>query len=124
MGAEKMITAEEKWRKNKGFASDRLDITYEEMRENPKAVLLKVISFINLPEDEDVAQYAVEFCTAENMCELEKSGFYKHGSMRPTNSGEQGMKVRSAKVGNFKQSLDQTDLEYIQSISRKISDTV
>ncbi|MEH6727997.1 MAG: sulfotransferase domain-containing protein [Hyphomicrobiales bacterium] len=124
MGAEKMITAEQKWNKNKDLASDWLDITYEEMQEDPKAVLLKVISFMNLPEDENIAQYAVEFCTAENMRELEKSGFYRHGSMRPSNSGEQGMKVRSAKVGNFKQSLDKTDLEYIQSIIRKISDTI
>lgn len=124
MGAEKMITAEQKWKKNQFQALDWLDITYEEMKEDPKAVLLKVVSFMNLPEDDLVAQYAVDYCAAENMRELEKAGFFEHGSMRPANSGDKGMKVRSAKIGKYGQFLSKPDLDYIKSIRSKIKNAL
>ncbi len=123
MGAEKMITAEQKWKSNRGLASDWLDITYEQMKEDPKRVLLSVVSFIGLPQDETVIQYAVDFCAVDKMREREKDGFYEHGSMRLVNSANQGMKVRSAQVGVYDQFLNKPDLEYIESIRSKISST-
>jgi hypothetical protein len=94
------------------------------MQQDPKATLIKVVSFMNLPVDNSAAQYSVDFCTAENMRELERTSFFKHGSMRPAHSGDRGRKVRSAKVGDYKQSLSQSDLDYITSIRSKIEKTI
>lgn len=116
-GAEKVLRSEFRWKKNRKLAADWLDITYEQMSEDPTETLLAVVKFVGLPVDKAALSYAVDFCSADNMKGLEKSGFFSHGSMRPSEGGEKAMKVRQASVGGYIEHLSTEDIAYIENVS-------
>jgi hypothetical protein len=92
-----------------------LFIRYEEMRDNPAAVLARVIGFMETrPVSAEAVGKAVEFASFENLRRLEQSGFFQGSRLGGGRPGEEGTwKVRRGKVGGFADHFSPAEIERI-----------
>ena len=84
---------------------DVLIVRYEDMREDPAAVLSSIMEFTGTAVSAEQVREAVEFAAYDNMKKMEQEKFFK-GSGARVKPGDrdnpQSFKVRKAKVGGYR----------------------
>ena len=115
------------WAREAERIEDLLIVRYEDMREDPGAVLERVMQFVDGEKPETSAvSAAVEYASVENMRKLEeKSVFWLSGSrMKPGKKGDpNSYKVRRAKVGGYKDYFSDDEAAQIDAlVSETLSD--
>jgi len=98
-----------------------LIIRYEDMRQDPVAVMTKVFAFTGTPGTAEQIDKAVEFAAYENMKKLEEKRLFKGSGVR-VRAGDKNnpdsFKVRRGKVGGYH---DYFEVDQIAEIDRMIS---
>ncbi len=90
-----------------------IQISYEAMHEDTAKELLRVLKYLDLPAEEQAIQALVEAGNIENMKRIENAGTFSEPWLRPRNGFN---KVRRGKVGNFKEELVQSDIQYLNEV--------
>ena len=84
---------------------DVLIVRYEDMREDPSAVLSSIMEFTGTAVSAEQVREAVDFAAYDNMKKMEQEKFFK-GSGARVKPGDrdnpQSFKVRKAKVGGYR----------------------
>jgi hypothetical protein len=101
-------------------AADRFDeflpVKYEELREDPVAGLRRIVDFCRVVRVSDKAiRKAVDAGDFARMRELEEAGKLAKafpGKFAEGNADPRSRKVRSGKVGNYREVLSQDDIDY------------
>ena len=119
-GAEKVLTALNRWHENRFLACGHLVQTYEAMHRNPVACLTDALAFCGFgPVNSSLVKQAVAFATADNMRKLEMSGFFKSQSLS-NHTNPDAAKVRTARIGDHKNHLSEADIAYIDALEATI----
>jgi hypothetical protein len=108
-------------------AADRFDeflpVQYEELREDPATGLRRIVDFCRVVRVSDKAiRKAVEAGEFGRMRELEESGKLAKdfpGMFSEGNADPRSRKVRSGKIGNYRDSLSQEDIDYCIAQARE-----
>ena len=118
-GAEKILTALNRWHANRSLAQNHLVQRYEQMHESPEGCLQEALNFLDIGPIEALAlKQAVIFSSAENMRMLEQSGFFSsHRLTKPVHPN--AAKVRSARIGGYKNHLKPSDIDYIDGVEKR-----
>ncbi|WP_316897976.1 sulfotransferase domain-containing protein [Pseudodesulfovibrio indicus] len=90
-----------------------LKVTYEQMTEDPVAVLSRIVRFYGFDVDELTLRTAVEKSSFDRMRAVEQSKQFEHPWLRPRNEAP---KVRSGKVGGYLDELDDRDIEFLNRV--------
>ena len=91
--------------------------SYESLHSDPEKVFLKVLNYLNLHLDEQIARKAIENSSFTNMKKVEiTKGIINHEYDRKNNNN---LRVREGKVGNYKELLDMNDLSFINKKLKK-----
>jgi hypothetical protein len=121
-GAEKLLTALNRWHCNRELASNHLHIRYEDMHVDAASVLRGTLEFCGFQElDETIIRRAAKFCEADNMRKLEQKRFFRSSRLRLASEGEaRGAKVRNAKIGDYINHMTDKDIVFIHRIQEQI----
>jgi hypothetical protein len=103
------------WADNRYIPCDFLMIRYEDMLQNTKQELLKILEFINLGEiSDDIINQAIYYASFENMRKLEIKNFFKSFILRPGNQDDpESYKTRKGKMGGFIDYLSEVEIQWI-----------
>ena len=103
------------WARNRDIPKDFLLVRYEDMHEDPKRELRRVLDFLDLKEvSNDVIAEAVRFTSFENMRKMELADKFKSTRLRPLDKEDkESYKTRKGKVGGFIDYLSRENIEYI-----------
>jgi Sulfotransferase domain len=102
------------WAANQRTSKDFLLVRYEDMHENPKKELKRVLSFIGLNNvSEDIINAAVEFSSFDNMQRMEAEGNLSKRLQPGDVSDRESYKTRKGKVGGYVEYLTREDIDYI-----------
>lgn len=96
-------------------------LRYEDLRSDTAGELARVFQFLGTPATADELEEAVRFASVENMRQMEAKGtFWLAGSrLRPRDkSNPDAYKVRRAKVGGWRDYVDEAKAEEVQSYLR------
>lgn len=96
-------------------------LRYEDLRADTAGELARVFQFLGTPATADELEEAVRFASVENMRQMEAKGtFWLAGSrLRPRDkSNPDAYKVRRAKVGGWRDYVDEAKAEEVQSYLR------
>jgi Sulfotransferase domain len=102
---------------------DILLVRYEDMRDDPHAVLSRILNFTGTPGTEEQVRDAVEFASYENMKKMEASKFFSGlGSrLRQRNTDNpQSFKVRKAKVGGYRDLFTDEQCDILAKMTAKL----
>lgn len=121
-GAEKLLTAFNRWHQNRELASNHLHIRYEDMHADAATVLRRTLEFSGFQDlDETVIHRATKFCEADNMRKLEQKRFFRSSRLGLPISGETtGAKVRNAKVGDHVNHRSAEDIAFISEMQERL----
>jgi hypothetical protein len=104
-------------------AHDILLVRYEDMRENPKAVLDRILTFFGTRATDEQLCDAVEFASYDNMKKMEESNFFSGAGSRMRRSKQadpQSFKVRKAKVGGYRDHFTDEQCEILAQMTAKL----
>lgn len=103
-----------------------LIVRYEDMRTDPEAQLTRIVEFLDMQPDAAHIKNAVEFSSVDNLRKLEKENyFWRSGSRVKAKdpSNPHSYKVRRAKVGGYRDYLDDDQLVEIDTmVDSRLSD--
>jgi hypothetical protein len=124
-GARKIVTFYNIWHANRHVPKDFLFITYEDLHEDPKGVLIKVLRFIGIDDpDERIVDIAVSFALFSNMKKMEETNVFKSTKMEVVDQDDQdSYKVRKGKVNGYTEYLSEEDVRYIDDVIREMGCT-
>ena len=95
-------------------------VTYEQLHANPYTTIEAVLSFLDLSLDRKRLTQAIDFCSFENMQQLEKEGGFLSFRLQPSDpTNLNTYKVRKGKVGGYKDELELNDLAYLDALMSK-----
>lgn len=119
-GLEKVVTFLNNWLTGQHSPKGFMMIRYEEMLEDPVAVLVSCAEFIGLPADKEIAEVAAVKASLENMKQLERAGALgSDGRFGKGLSGtEDGYKVRQGRAGAYGSSMSEADQIYCSKYIR------
>lgn len=108
------------WRKTLMHHPHLLIVSYEQMQHDPHKVLDRVCQHIDLPVSEDAKRKAVEFTSFGNMRRMEETKFFKRNNRGLGYTPDpRGRKMRSGRIGAWKQTLNAEDQRLIEECARK-----
>ena len=113
------------WAANRDIPKSFLLVRYEDMRENPRRELRRVVDFLGLEaiSDQTVAD-AVEYTSFENMRRREAAGEFQSGILNPADKADaDSFKARKGKVRGFVDYLSESQLQELnQKMQVELSD--
>jgi hypothetical protein len=115
LGAAKIISFYNLWFRNYQKCQDFLLLRYEDMRQDTKRELRRVLSFLGLKDISDqLVSQAVDYASFSNMKKLEQSQKIKDSALQAANQKDQeSFKVRRGKIGGYVDYLSPDDIAYI-----------
>ena len=121
VGIVKILTAFNRWHENRNLAKKFSVLSYEEIKTDPKAALATSLSFVGVTEpDPKIIQEAVAFGDFGNLQKMEQSDYFRSTEMRNSSNDPRGRKIRSGKVGGFREHLSDEDLLFIEKMEREL----
>ncbi len=118
-GLERIIRFYQIWNRNRLIPQGFLLIRYEDLILNGISRLQSIIEFINLRDiDFNLIQNVYQYSEAEKMRKLEITGKIK--GMNFLNTDRNSLKVRNAKIGSYLDELSDEDINYCNSLMRKM----
>lgn len=121
VGIEKLLLALNCWHSERHLAASFEVISYEQMRHRPGDVLRKTLRFAGIADvDDALVEESIDFTRVDNLQRLEQSDFFRSSSMRGASVDPRSRKVRSGKVGGFREHLSEDDLHFIAEAEARI----
>lgn len=95
---------------------------YADCRQNPGREFREFLTFVGMTEiDETAFEHALHFSSFENMQAMEASGTFDATVLTPGNREDlNSFKVRSGKVGGFREAFGATDLEFAAEAMKRL----
>lgn len=117
LGVPRVIGYMNRWWEERSRFSATCMIKYEEMKQDPQAVLQKAISFLDREFDETLLRQAVQFASFDNLASKEAAGFFNSKRMQAGDvSNPNTFKVRRGQVGGYRDYFDAEELEAIDAL--------
>lgn len=121
VGIVKILTAFNRWHENRHLAANFDVVSYEEMKANSTSSLVKSLAFIGVEQPNlKIVEEAVNFTDFKNLQRLERTDYFQSEEMRNSSNDSRGSKIRSGKVGGFREHLSKEDLSFIEAMERKM----
>jgi hypothetical protein len=121
VGIVKILTAFNRWHENRHLASNFEVVSYEEIKAEPAAALAKGLSFVGIAQpDRKIVEETVKFADFGNLQKMEQSDYFQSEEMRNNSNDPRGRKIRSGKVGGFREHLSDEDLAFIEKMEREM----
>jgi hypothetical protein len=98
---------------------DHLLLRYEDMHADPAANLRRMVVFLGMQPDDQRVEEAVRFASVDNLRELERRRFFRGSGIRmraKDRSNPDSYKVRRAKVGGYRDYLEDDQLARIDAL--------
>lgn len=92
---------------------EHLFVFYEDMRNDPRGELERILRFAGFDIDPAVVEDAVAFGSFENMKRLETQGSYGKELRQRISGDPNSMKVRKGRVGGYREELTEADVAYL-----------
>jgi hypothetical protein len=117
-GIRKILAFYDVWFQNRNMPGSFLFIRYEDLHENSKGTMKKVLGFIDEVDiDEDLLKASIEFCSFKNLRKLEERSGFKTGILKPAIEGDpDSFEVRKEKVRGYTVHLSEEDVEFIGEV--------
>lgn len=116
-GIKRILKFYEIWNRNRWLPKDFLILRYEDCVMDGIASLIKVIGFIGSEEiNPEQLDRIYNFSRADNMRKLEKNG--KIDGMRNFGNDNNSLKVRKAKIGSYKNEMNESDITFCNRLMR------
>jgi hypothetical protein len=111
-GIDTLIRFYQIWALNRQVPKDFLCIRYEDLHNNAKAELYKVLNFIGINHiAHNIIEEAIEFSTFDNMRNMEAQNYFTSKAMRFSNKYDnESFKTRRGIVGGFRDYLSPEDV--------------
>ena len=105
------------WADNRNVPEEFLLVRYEDIHENPKRELRRVLDFIGMKAISDnIIAEAVNFSSFDKMHSMEKKNKGKTVILRPVDKDDpESYKTRKGKVGGFIEYLNDEEIEYLNN---------
>lgn len=88
---------------------------YEDLRENTADTLEAITRFLGEDFSREQIEEAVAFGSVDNLRKLEHSGYFQNSSLRLRDASDPDTyKVRRAKVGGFRDDLDESQADWVE----------
>ncbi len=98
------------------YPNNVLMLSYENMVNNPEENFLKVLDFIGHKVDKDSFKQAIKLSSKESIIELENA---YGGAISQAYKNKNDRQLRDAKIGKWKNELNNDDFEYIEKRFRE-----
>tara|TARA_B100001769_G_C22045791_1_gene562088 strand:- start:653 stop:1246 length:594 start_codon:yes stop_codon:yes gene_type:complete len=98
------------------YPNNILMLSYENMVNNPEENFLKVLDFIGHKVDKDSFEQAIKLSSKESIIELENA---YGGAISQAYKNKNDRQLRDAKIGKWKNKLNNDDFEYIEKRFRE-----
>lgn len=125
-GIQKLVTARNKWWDNRERALQYEAMSYEQMHRDAADVLRQTLRFLDRwPVDEALITWAVDQTGFDAMRKMEIERTIDHGSMRPVrplDDNPGAHKVRSGRIGGYREHLTESDIAYVDDWASQIRD--
>ena len=114
-GAERILGFYDIWSQNQHTPKSFLFIRYEDMHQDPRGILGKVLEFIGeVNPVENLLDQSIEYCSFNNLKKLETQNKFKKGILKPANTNDpESFKVRKGKIGGYTEYLSEEDVAFI-----------
>ncbi|MCP4363364.1 MAG: sulfotransferase domain-containing protein [Chloroflexi bacterium] len=121
-GVRKIVTYYNLWYENQNVPRDFLLLRYEDLHQNPTAVLRQTLQFMEMAEvREDLLTAAVHYASFDNMKKMESKGALDTDKMQPGQQADnESYKVRKGVVGGYGEYLSADDLAYIDAVIQEV----
>jgi hypothetical protein len=121
VGIVKILTAFNRWHENRHLAANFAVVSYENIQADPASALAKSLSFIGIKQpDQRIAEETVKFGDFRNLQQMEQTDYFQSQEMRNSSNDPRGRKIRSGKVGGFREHLSDEDLSFIEKMEREM----
>ncbi|MBE51030.1 MAG: hypothetical protein CMP51_04990 [Flavobacteriales bacterium] len=118
LGFKRIIYFYNLWYNNKKIPSKFLLIKYEDLVNNGVSEIVKICEFVGLDIDIKKVQEVFKMSTADKMREMEKNNSLD--GFRYFGNDINHLKVRKAKVGNYTNELNSSDIEFCNHILKDL----
>lgn len=113
-GIKSIIKDQNKLVEYQNYPSEVLWITYENLRNQTKKEMLKLLKFLGSEVNENNLARAIEFSEFGNLQKMERKGRFNPGRPQKFKKGDlNAFHVRKGEVGGYKEELSTVDIEYI-----------
>lgn len=114
-GVEKILGFYNIWLQNQHTPESLLFIRYEDLHQDPRGTLGKVLEFIGeTSPDGDLIDNSIEYCSFNNLKKLEAQNKFRKGILKPANTDDpESFKVRKGKIGGYTEYLSAEDVTFI-----------
>lgn len=124
MGIRYLLEFNKAWLGSAGRFDDFLAVKYEDLRDDPVAGLRRIVDFCRVVRvsDRDIRK-AVAAAEFSRMRELEEAGKLAKafpGMFSEGNADPRSRKVRSGKVGNYREAMSREDVDYCIEQAREV----
>jgi hypothetical protein len=112
------------WADNRNTPAGFLLVWYEDMHENPKRELGRVLKFLGIPDvSDEIISEAIEHTSFNNMRKMEVENAFNSRHLKPADEeDENSYKTRRGKVGGFEDYFNQAEIAYMdEQILKKLS---
>ncbi len=110
------------WQRELANMDDVLVVRYEDMRRDPREVMMRILSFVGETPDAAQVRDAVEYAKFENMQKMEEKKTFRTDSKQlfaRDASNPHSLKTRRAKVGGFTDYLTREQIDAINDMIEK-----
>jgi hypothetical protein len=122
-GARKFVTFYTLWYRHRHVPRELLLVRYEDLHRDPAGELARLLAFMEAPVPGAIQAEAVIYGSFDNMRLLEEGHALNDSMLAQRVAGDdESRKVRSGKIGGFKDYLSSEDLAYIAEVVRELGD--
>ena len=99
-----------------------LILTYEDLKKDAFKEVSRLLDFMEIRINPHNLRQAIEFSSFSNMQNMEKAGQFADPRLIPGDKDNvNSFKVRKGKVGNYKEELNEADVEHVnQNIAKNL----
>jgi hypothetical protein len=118
-GLPKIIDFLEMWERELPKVRGSMVLRYEDMRADPEAALRRALAFLDTPGSDEQIREAAAYASYDNMKQLEQKQVFRSSGTRLApgdRANPQSYKVRRAKVGGWRDYLDDDQVAAIESM--------
>ena len=114
-GTERILSFYDIWVRNQHVPKSFLFIRYEDLHQDPRGTLRKVLEFIGEANPaENLLDQSIEYCSFSNLKILEARNKFRKGKLKPADAADpESFKVRKGKTGGYTEYLSEQDVEFI-----------
>lgn len=117
-GILKILTFYDIWLQNRHVPESFLFIRYEDLYQDPRGTLGKILSFIGeVNADKNLLEQSIEYCSFNNLKKLETQNKFKSDILKARDPEDmESYKVRKGKVGGYTEYLLKKDQVFIDEV--------